>query len=402
MMPSRFVTLAAEALCGQAVRAEQMEAGLPEGMVRRAPLGVPPAADALDAWEHDLAVHVSASDRAQAIGYTQALSRHFGMALALEAGKWSCPRLGPYDGKVRDPQLLARLAREHGPRTGPISPSKLETYARCPFQYFLRYVLGVEELDKPSEDASIPPQEWGRVVHEFYRLLYAECLLGKRLGDLTDSRIEEVLKRAASALDRLGAAYASGRPAVWEAHKRIALIQLRGVLEEERRSCAGATPAYCEFAFGEDDASAFVFHAAPGLEVRLRGRADRIDRLEGDGVQVIDYKSGSRTRYSKDALKGGRQLQLPLYLLAACDLLGAEEGRARYLFVGVHPPVVGGTSGRAARGGAAHRGRDSGGGLFPPAPRRPPRNGVLPEHLRVSHCMPPGETQSGPDEGQRC
>ena len=33
------------------------------------------------------------------------------------------------------------------------------------------------------------------------------------------------------------------------------------------------------------------------------------------------------------SLAGGRQLQLPLYLLAASDLLGAKQGRAQYLHV---------------------------------------------------------------------
>jgi ATP-dependent helicase/nuclease subunit B len=68
-----------------------------------------------------------------------------------------------------------------------------------------------------------------------------------------------------------------------------------------------------------------------GLQFRLRGRIDRIDRLPDGTYEVVDYKTG---RFwlpgGTDALfAGGRQLQHALYALAAAQLLRARDPEAR-------------------------------------------------------------------------
>jgi RecB family exonuclease len=56
-----------------------------------------------------------------------------------------------------------------------LSPTALETYARCPFQFFARHVLGLEPLDRPEEILGPSPAEFGELGHEilnrFYRTL---------------------------------------------------------------------------------------------------------------------------------------------------------------------------------------------------------------------------------------
>ena len=105
------------------------------------------------------------------------------------------------------------------------------------------------------------------------------------------------------------------------------------MLQAERREDADAAPEHFEFAFGLGDSTgSFRFEAGPAAVVQLMGRMDRVDRLPGDELQVVDYKSGRSERCRSDSFDGGRQLQLPLYLLAAAHLFGAKEGRARYLF----------------------------------------------------------------------
>jgi RecB family exonuclease len=60
---------------------------------------------------------------------------------------------------------------------------------------------------------------------------------------------------------------------------------------------------------------------------------DRVDALRGGSIGVVDYKTGTSDGYKKTSFRGGRQLQLPIYLLAASHLLKASAGSARYLFV---------------------------------------------------------------------
>jgi len=337
LVPSRFVLEACSVLCGGRATPERIEEGTLGDLVRRVRLGpLRNPADALDAWEYDLAQHLEAAQSGLAAAYTLRLSDRFRMALQMQAGRWSQRELGPYDGNIRAPRLLERLAETYCPRGQPVSPSRLEAYALCPFSYFLRYVLGIEELDKPVEEPQIPPLAWGRMVHDVYRAVYARRLAGRALGELTDAEIEEALRFASREFERVGASYAAALPCVWAASRQRGLEELRGVLILERAQNGDAVPERFEFAFGLDErGGGFAMEVGPGEAIQLHGRIDRVDALGADGMQVLDYKSGaSATRgYRKDSFEGGVQLQLPLYLLAASHLLGRREGRARYLFI---------------------------------------------------------------------
>ena len=72
--------------------------------------------------------------------------------------------------------------------------------------------------------------------------------------------------------------------------------------------------------------------------IAFRGRIDRID-LSRDGrrLRVIDYKAG-KAEARPDTIRGGRALQLPVYLLAARALASGRTPRpvaseSRYLYV---------------------------------------------------------------------
>jgi len=85
----------------------------------------------------------------------------------------------------------------------------------------------------------------------------------------------------------------------------------------------------------------------PAGEVRLRGRIDRVDRVEvqgNEGLLVVDYKTG-RLPGAKDIAEG-RDLQLAVYIEAAEQLLGAPS-------LGGLFQKIGRTAGPAARTMAA-------------------------------------------------
>ena len=59
-------------------------------------------------------------------------------------------------------------ARCRGRRPRPAQATRataLETWARCPFGYFVRHVLGVRGLDTPEEELSLRPADRGILVH---------------------------------------------------------------------------------------------------------------------------------------------------------------------------------------------------------------------------------------------
>ena len=81
-------------------------------------------------------------------------------------------------------------------------------------------------------------------------------------------------------------------------------------------------PEAVEQRFGWDRAAPVSISLGDGRSVRFRGTVDRIDRLPGGGLSVLDYKTGGR--YGVDVLADdpvarGTRLQLVLYGMAAAD-----------------------------------------------------------------------------------
>jgi RecB family exonuclease len=60
-----------------------------------------------------------------------------------------------------------------------------------------------------------------------------------------------------------------------------------------------------------------------GRALRVSGKIDRIDRRE-DGLVLRDYKTGRAPKDDGGVFRGGRQLQIPFYVLAAEKLFPGQ------------------------------------------------------------------------------
>lgn len=328
-MPSRFLGRVASALAGCDVPASALERGFPSEWFRWIPLNradwtEEDTALSLDESEYDAAVY--SGGEAPRTAYMAAVSEHYARALRMEKARWHTDEFGPYDGDIRAPDLLESLREQHGRFRHPVAPTRFETYAECPFRYFLDYVLGVEELEEPAEELLLSPRDYGTLVHDLLKKLYGHFLRGRRLGRLDDEQIEEALALADKALDELGGARAENRPVPWAAEREKILAEVHGALIHEREEHGDAVPELFEYSFARPVTLADV-------GIPFRGRIDRVDRPTDGAIQVVDYKTGKSSGYKEGQFKGGRQLQLPVYLLAAADELEAEQGSARYFFV---------------------------------------------------------------------
>jgi hypothetical protein len=144
--------------------------------------------------------------------------------------------------------------------------------------------------------------------------------------------LEEAVKAVAGEVAARGPAY----PQLWQVQAEQMRRELRRYLLNMPE--AGELNAEClhfELAFGPmeggqrscDPASRAepITLQTPAGAVRIRGCIDRVDRvnLAGEpGLLVVDYKSGAIPR-SAD-VEAGRNLQLPIYVAAAEQALGAE------------------------------------------------------------------------------
>ncbi|MCM2465972.1 PD-(D/E)XK nuclease family protein [Methanoculleus oceani] len=248
----------------------------------------------------------------------------------------------PYDGLLAgDPAIVAALAERFGDMAV-FSPTALETYADCPFRFYLERALGLAPL--PPADPDLTAQERGSLVHRIACRFYSGW---KRDGNgaVTEACYPDALRLILSTGREEADRFAFTSPA-WVADKEHLLgspAAGRGLLErflrhEAEIAGSGLLPQAFEVSFGlplvpgeVDAASTTDAVAIPlgGETIRLRGRVDRVDVLPDGRFTITDYKTGTSHPGLKD-IAAGKALQLPLYLRAVETLTGMEGVAGTY------------------------------------------------------------------------
>ncbi len=263
--------------------------------------------------------------------------------LMVETQRNSPTTLGPYDGIITDATTRAAISSRLGVHHA-FSTTQLETYGRCPFRFFAERLLNIKSLEDP--DADTTAIERGNLVHRILYHFYSERRTEHGIRPVTPDNIEQALVtmrqigyREAEEM-KLGGFF-------WQRELERLLgsdeaDSREGVIERFLRleAAAGepAMPTHFELSFGSYEgmgprdphsASAAFVIEEQGQIVRLFGKIDRIDRTPDGRFIIYDYKTGHPPRVSDIAR--GLNLQLPLYLLAVENLLGAsglEQGMA--------------------------------------------------------------------------
>ena len=203
-------------------------------------------------------------------------------------------RQGP--ARLSHPTVLAELRAMDC-----FSPSALESYARCPFAWFIERVVGAEELEHEL-DGRVEGELIHGVLRDCYRSLSEDGLL-----PLTSGGLLEAGRRAA---DLIEAVTASPECPGSVAERRLVARRLK-MMAERLFSTEAAADAVLVFGRAELEVG-----GAEGIDIgglRIRGRVDRLDSVpDGDGVFVLDYKS--RSIPTVKAIGSAAGMQLPLYL----------------------------------------------------------------------------------------
>jgi ATP-dependent helicase/nuclease subunit B len=217
------------------------------------------------------------------------------------------------------------------------SVTQLESYGKCPFQFFAGKVL---RLNVPREfEAGLSPLERGDILHEILFDFYTQRRERNLppLHQVDEPQFHEAVNHLlAIARAKLEALDLSD--AFWEVDKELLLGSgmrtgvLREFLLREKERELDTSPAWFEVAFGPSTGSRRNSDNRLRMEqplvagsVRLRGKIDRIDASK-DVFTVIDYKSGDSIAKRKE-IELGVSLQLPLYLYAVEHILAEQERR---------------------------------------------------------------------------
>lgn len=219
-----------------------------------------------------------------------------------------------------------------------LSQSRIATYSACPFSYFCKYIL---RLDDHSH-ADITRADIGTFIHAVMENLFALSQKeGTPIGELSDETITAMVKQSAN--DYIASLF----PSLEEIPARILHLFARleraatRILFELREEAAHSSfvPRFFEYSPDEREKSAprpLSFPLPNGGSVSLTGKIDRVDLYREEGrvyIRVVDYKTGKKA-FSLEKIKSGEDLQLLLYLFTLwkgdrpeyLSSLGAKEG----------------------------------------------------------------------------
>jgi ATP-dependent helicase/DNAse subunit B len=201
---------------------------------------------------------------------------------------------------IAAPQLLAALAG----RTAKLSPTALETYLHCPFQYFARQTLRLAQRPESPENR-LDFLTQGNIVHRTLKRWYEEA--GK-IETLFEADFAAVLEEK-----NIPLRYHTER-----LHNQIRddLSRFAGDGVWRREDFSSKVEESFEFPFDET--------------LLLRGKIDRLDTASDGRAYVVDYKY-SNPATTREKLTDENLLQAPLYAMAARDKFGVPVAGVFYI-----------------------------------------------------------------------
>ncbi|MBR7165229.1 MAG: PD-(D/E)XK nuclease family protein, partial [Clostridia bacterium] len=194
--------------------------------------------------------------------------------------------------------------------------SRLETYSKCRFSYFARYLLEARDQGKARFGSNVTGSFVHRVLEVVLARLAAE---GRHLSQLSPKELKDLNDEAFQDAVREIALGGIEDPTTAMQLKQIAgstLLILRNMQKEFSESAF--EPLFFEKELS-DLGGSYTLPLPDGTKLCLYGTIDRVDRYVGKNgreyVRVVDYKTGSQTFCLED-VANGLDLQMLLYLFA--------------------------------------------------------------------------------------
>ena len=202
------------------------------------------------------------------------------------------------------------------------SVSKLETYKKCPFSYFLKYGLNL----KQKEELKIQNFDTGSFMHEIIDLFFNQVKeeniqLTELLGE------EEKIRKIVNQIVETKLDY--GKYIFTATVKYKILIQrlermvtkaLKYIVESLVYSDFNVEGTEVEFDNGKEY-KPIEITLGTGKRIEIRGKIDRVDiarTSDGNYLRIIDYKSSARN-VDLNEVYAGISIQLLTYLDAICE-----------------------------------------------------------------------------------
>lgn len=189
-----------------------------------------------------------------------------------------------------------------------VSPSSIETYAKCPFYHFILYGLKLKVKEKYLFDS----REVGTFVH--YLL---ENVIKNDIDNIKEENIYEIIKKySLSYLKDNGKIMDNKTKYLIEELSKSTSNVINIIVSEQEKS--RFKPTFFELKI--DDNSTVMPLSVKLLNgtLNINGIVDRVDTYQDDEnfyYRIIDYKTGEK-KFRLDEVLMGLNLQMLIYLLA--------------------------------------------------------------------------------------
>jgi ATP-dependent helicase/DNAse subunit B len=189
-------------------------------------------------------------------------------------------------------------------RTAKLSPTSLEAYLQCPFQFFGRQTLHLRPAP-PRPECRLDFMTQGEIVHEVLKLWYPEP---RDMAEVFESVFADIAERK-----NIPRSYQTER--------------LRNAMLDDLVRFA-ADGQWSRAIYTSEAEQPFTFVLEDGLEIS--GKIDRLDKDGAGRAYVIDYKY-SRPENAEKRTEDESLLQAPLYVMAAERHFGVQPAGMFYV-----------------------------------------------------------------------
>ena len=213
-----------------------------------------------------------------------------------------------FEGVAKSEQALRALAE------GTFSSTSIDTYMHCPFRFYLRYVLGLEEPKVIGADPS--PALIGKIVHEVLYKAYRP-LKGTFVDSQQMPELESIINRELE--EEFGKA--PGLEGIKAVLFETLCYRLGNFIPKDIERCSGTKLLDVEYTEN------VLFPISSSKSIVLTGIIDRLEQDPDGRFWVIDYKTGTKLKLpdiSKGTIENRAKMketiksfQLPIYLLLA-------------------------------------------------------------------------------------
>ncbi len=201
------------------------------------------------------------------------------------------------------------------------SVSKLEQYSGCPFSYYLKYGLKLNDKETFKVEAVDTGSFMHDVIDTFFKVIEEKEI---NIKEITDEQLENIVSDIIADKLKLNRNYIFTSTAKYRALanrlKKVITMSMKYIVQSIKQSEFQVFGHEVEF--GGKAYKPIVVTTDNGTKVEIIGKIDRVDILknpDGTYVRIIDYKSSIKN-IDLNQVVSGLQLQLLTYLNETCKV----------------------------------------------------------------------------------